>query len=77
MFLTEIQSGVCGSHHSKIDEWYDEQMEGEHKDLRREMCLNMNSFDNMLRKVTPHLATKRDGLGKPRIDVEKRVAVPI
>ena len=71
------QSGVRGADRSKIDEWYEELMEGDHEDFRRGMRLNRNSFDFVLQKVTPYLLTERDRAGKPRIDVEKRVAATI
>ena len=74
-YSTGIRLGVRGSDCSKIYEWQDEQMEGKHKDCKRGIRLNMNSFDNVLRKVTPYLVTKRDGLEKPTINVDERAAV--
>ena len=50
-------------------------MEGDHDDFRRGMRLNRNNFDYILRSVTLFLVTERDGPGKPRIGVEKRVTV--
>ena len=52
-------------------------MEEDHEDFWRGMRLNGNSFDFVLREVTPYLLTERDGPGKPRINVEKRVAATI
>ena len=71
------QSRVRGADRSKIDEVYEDLMEGDHEDFRRGMRLNRNSFDFILREVTPYLLTERDGPGKPRINVEKRVAATI
>ena len=76
-YSADFQSGVRGADRSKIDEWYAELMEGDHEDFRRGMRLNRNSFDFVLREVTPYLLTERDGPGKPRINVEKRVAATI
>ena len=76
-YSADFQSGVRGADRSKIDEWYAELMEGDHEDFRRGMRLNRNIFDCVLRKVTPYLLTERDGPGKPKIDVEKRVAATI
>ena len=76
-YSADFQSGVRGADRSKIDEWYAELMEGDHEDFRRGMRLNRNSFDFVLQKFTPYLLTKRDGPGKPRIDVVKRVAATI
>ena len=76
-YSADFQSGVRGADRSKIDEWYAELLEGDHEDFRRGMRLNRNSFDFVLREVTPYLLTERDGPGKPRINVEKRVAATI
>ena len=76
-YSSDFQSGVRRADRSKIEEWYAELMEGDHEDFRRGMRLDRISFDFVLRKVTPYLLTERDGSGKPRIDVEKRVAATI
>ena len=73
-YSADFLSGVRGADRFKMYEWYAELMEGDNEDFRRGMRLNRKSFDFFLRKVTPYLLTERDGPGKPRIDVEKRVA---
>ena len=77
LYAASVPSRVRESDRAKIEEWYDELMSTDCDEFQKGMRLNRATFDFVLRQVTPFLATEQIGPGKPRIDIEKRVAATI